>query len=260
MTCRTRADPARHGPLRGRGQARGDRGRDPPVPRPAGRRRPDDGLDGSVMNRTDQESPARLVSVNVGRVRTLTLGERPVRTAIGKAPIEGLVRLRGVNLDGDDQADRSVHGGPDKAVYAYAAEDFEWWTGKMSRRLGPGMFGENLTTSGSISAPRSSASGGRSGRRSSRSASPGAPATSSGSGWGIHGSRQVRRGRSARPVPAHRGAGRPARGRPIRVLSRPDHGVTIGLVTRAYHMDHRLAARLLTRRSSRSPGPTGRAT
>ena len=42
-------------------------------------------------------------------------------------PVDGRIALRGVNLEGDDQADRSVHGGPDKAVYAYASEDYEWW-------------------------------------------------------------------------------------------------------------------------------------
>ena len=69
-------------------------------------------------------------------------------TAIWKHPVEGRVAVRGVNLDGDDQADRTVHGGPDKAVYAYAAEDTEWWAGELGEPLGPGTFGENLTTSG----------------------------------------------------------------------------------------------------------------
>jgi len=48
---------------------------------------------------------------------------RPVMSAIGKAPVSGRVRVAGVNVDGDDQADRTVYGGPDKAVYAYASED-----------------------------------------------------------------------------------------------------------------------------------------
>jgi MOSC domain-containing protein YiiM len=58
------------------------------------------------------------------------------------------VAVRGVNVDGDDQADRSVHGGPDAAVYAYALEDTEWWEAELGRPLGPGAFGENLTTRG----------------------------------------------------------------------------------------------------------------
>jgi MOSC domain-containing protein YiiM len=61
--------------------------------------------------------------------------------------VQGRVALHGVNLDGDDQADRSVHGGPDKAVYAYAAEDTAWWEAELGAALGPGAFGENLTVS-----------------------------------------------------------------------------------------------------------------
>ena len=52
--------------------------------------------------------------------------------------MDGRIAVRGVNLDGDDQADRRVHGGPDKAVYAYALEDTDWWEGKLRRSLGPG--------------------------------------------------------------------------------------------------------------------------
>src|SRR5204863_6167168 len=68
--------------------------------------------------------------------------------AIWKDPVQGRVPVAGVNLRGDDQADRSVHGGPDKAVYAYALEDIEWWGGRRGTALGPGAFGENLTTAG----------------------------------------------------------------------------------------------------------------
>jgi MOSC domain-containing protein YiiM len=56
--------------------------------------------------------------------------------------------VRGVNLAGDDQADRTVHGGPDKAVYAYAEEDAAWWAERLGRELGEAPFGENLTTRG----------------------------------------------------------------------------------------------------------------
>jgi MOSC domain-containing protein YiiM len=91
----------------------------------------------------------RLLAVNVGAPREVTTaGGRVVRTAIFKAPVAGRVAVRGVNLAGDDQADRSVHGGPDKAVYAYASEDTAWWTAAGRGGLGPGAFGENLTTAG----------------------------------------------------------------------------------------------------------------
>ena len=93
------------------------------------------------------DSLPTLVSVNVGRPRTIEWRGRLVTTAIWKEPVAGPVAVRGVNLAGDDQADRRVHGGPDKAVYAYAWEDYEWWAATAGG-LAPGTFGENLTTRG----------------------------------------------------------------------------------------------------------------
>jgi MOSC domain-containing protein YiiM len=93
----------------------------------------------------------RVVSVNVGRPTPLVTGSRVIESAIVKAPVEGPVAVRGVNLEGDDQADRSVHGGPDQAVYAYASEDIAFWTDVTGLELGGGsgrIFGENLTTAG----------------------------------------------------------------------------------------------------------------
>jgi len=92
--------------------------------------------------------PGTVEAVNVGVPRPVELDGHTVWTAIWKDPVEGRVALRGVNLRGDDQADRTVHGGPDKAVYAYAAEDTEWWEAELGRSLGAGAFGENLTTRG----------------------------------------------------------------------------------------------------------------
>ena len=89
-----------------------------------------------------------LLSVNVGLPRDVPTGRRVVRTGIWKEPVSGRVAARGVNLEGDRQADLSVHGGPDKAVYAYAAEDTRWWAEQLGRELGPGAFGENFTTEG----------------------------------------------------------------------------------------------------------------
>jgi MOSC domain-containing protein YiiM len=90
----------------------------------------------------------RLLSVNVGRPRLVETGRRTVSTAIWKSPVEGRVPVRGVNLEGDEQADLSVHGGPDKAIYAYAIEETREWEAELGRELGPGAFGENLTTEG----------------------------------------------------------------------------------------------------------------
>lgn len=90
----------------------------------------------------------RLVSVNVGQPRWIVWQDRRVRTAIWKDPVEGPVEVRGVNLAGDDQADRRVHGGTHKAVYAYAAEDYAWWSEQLGIEIGAGWFGDNLTTEG----------------------------------------------------------------------------------------------------------------
>jgi MOSC domain-containing protein YiiM len=97
---------------------------------------------------TVSPSFARVTSVNVGRPAPLETPRGPVESAIVKRPASGRVRFEGVNAAGDDQADRSVHGGPDRSVYAYAAEDYAWWESELGRPLEPGTFGENLTTGG----------------------------------------------------------------------------------------------------------------
>jgi MOSC domain-containing protein YiiM len=89
-----------------------------------------------------------IVSVNVGRPRQVEWHGRTVTTAIWKSPVRGRVLVEGVNLAGDDQADRRVHGGPTKAVYTYATEDYAWWAEQLGKELRPGTFGENLTLAG----------------------------------------------------------------------------------------------------------------
>ncbi len=98
--------------------------------------------------RADDALRGRLIGVNVGTPKQVDTGRRIVETAIWKDPVEGRVRVRGVNLDGDRQADLTVHGGPDKAVYAYAIEETRLWEEELGRPLGPGAWGENLTTEG----------------------------------------------------------------------------------------------------------------
>ena len=90
----------------------------------------------------------RIVSLNVGDIREIEWHGRLVTTAIWKYPVAGRVTLRGVNFQGDDQADRSVHGGPDKAVYAYSREDYDFWREHAGIETPPGLFGENLTVEG----------------------------------------------------------------------------------------------------------------
>jgi MOSC domain-containing protein YiiM len=93
-------------------------------------------------------SGGQIVSVNVGMPRVVEWHGRAVESAIWKEPVTGRVAVRGVNVDGDAQADLRVHGGVDKAVYAYAAEDYAWWSEQLGREIGPATFGENLTTDG----------------------------------------------------------------------------------------------------------------
>lgn len=92
---------------------------------------------------------ARVISVNVGRPRIVLRDGTPVSTGIYKTPVTGRVMLRTLNLDGDRQADLSVHGGPTKAVYFYPSEHYGSWGAEFPEMdLPPGMFGENFTTSG----------------------------------------------------------------------------------------------------------------
>lgn len=95
-----------------------------------------------------EPAQGRVLSVNVGRPREFEFNGRPARSAIWKSPVAGRVAARGVNLDGDDQADRKAHGGPDKAVYMYAVEDLRWWERETGRMIPYGGFGENLTSEG----------------------------------------------------------------------------------------------------------------
>jgi MOSC domain-containing protein YiiM len=91
----------------------------------------------------------KLISVNVGLPREVAWSGGIVTTGIFKEPVEGPVRVRGLNLAGDGQADLSVHGGTYKAVYAYPAEHYDYWREELSEPgLGWAAFGENLTTEG----------------------------------------------------------------------------------------------------------------
>jgi MOSC domain-containing protein YiiM len=89
-----------------------------------------------------------IISVNVSPIRTVTHDGKTVRTAIGKKPVSGRVPVDASGCRGDAQANLKFHGGPDRAVYAYASEDYDWWSERLGRPLPPGLFGENLTLSG----------------------------------------------------------------------------------------------------------------
>jgi len=173
-------------------------------------------------------------TVNVGVPRPVEVDGQTVWTAIWKDPVEGRVPLRGVNLRGDDQADRSVHGGPDKAVYAYGAEDTEWWEAELGRPLGPGAFGENLTVRGLAVSEAVIGERWVVGSTLLEVAQPRLPCFKLGLRMG-----------DPRFLKRFAVAGRPGAylrviregdigaGDPIDVVSRPDHGVTSALVSRA---------------------------
>ncbi|MEU3060118.1 MOSC domain-containing protein [Streptomyces subrutilus] len=99
-----------------------------------------------------------LLSVNLGRATAVDYSDAEGgMTGIGKRPVPGPVRVsapgpkatgRGSGLAGDAVCDRRHHGGDHQAVYAYAREDLDWWEAELGRALPPGLFGENLTTTG----------------------------------------------------------------------------------------------------------------
>jgi MOSC domain-containing protein YiiM len=90
----------------------------------------------------------RVLSLNVGSPREFEVRGKHATSSIWKTPVDGPLRAMGVNVEGDDQADRQAHGGPDKAVYAYAIEDVRFWEAEQGRALPLSALGENLTTSG----------------------------------------------------------------------------------------------------------------
>ena len=91
----------------------------------------------------------RIVSVNVGLPREVTWKGKTVSTGIFKSPVVGRFPVQRHNLEGDRQADLSVHGGPTKAVYVYPVQHYDYWRGELpGEELGWGSFGENLTVEG----------------------------------------------------------------------------------------------------------------
>ncbi len=190
----------------------------------------------------------RVISVNVGTPEVVETGRRRVLTAIWKHPVDGRVRVRGVNLEGDDQADRTVHGGPDKAVYAYAMEETRAWSAELGRELEPGSFGENLTTEGIDVSGALVGERWRVGTTLLEAVQPRVPCFKL--GVRMNDARFVRRfARASRPGAYFRilEEGDLAAGDEILVdeASRPDHGVTLRMVFDAMLVDHDLIPAVL---------------
>jgi MOSC domain-containing protein YiiM len=188
-----------------------------------------------------------LVSVNVGRIEAVAHHDRTVTTGIFKHPVAGRVATRGVNLVGDDQADRSVHGGPDRALYAYAAEDLEWWADQLDRPIAAGAMGENLTTADVDVTHSVIGERWRIGTVLVEVTAPRVPCFKLGIKMG-DGRFPIRFAAAGRPgaylrIIEH---GELGAGDVITVTEVPDHDVTVALVAHAFHDDHSLAAKLLT--------------
>jgi MOSC domain-containing protein YiiM len=188
----------------------------------------------------------KVVSVNVGMVREFEYNGRPAKSAIWKSPAVGRIAARGVNLAGDDQADRKAHGGPDKAVYAYAVEDARWWEQEIGRALANGEFGENLTTEGMNVNDALVGERWRIGTTVLEISEPRIPC------WrlGVRMNDKMfprRFTEALRPGAYLRIAveGDVGAGDEIRVVARPDHGLTIRDVFRIYTRDRHEVERLL---------------
>lgn len=196
--------------------------------------------------RQGEKSIGRIVSVNVGEIREVRFRGKTVRTAIWKSPVEGRLAVRGVNLAGDVQADGTGHGGFDKAIYAYAAEDYLWYEEELGIGVAPGTFGENLTTFGLDLNRALVGERWRAGTAVLEACQPRLPCLKLG----------LRMGEASFPrlfrLVARWGAylriieeGELGAGDSIELVSRPAHEVSIGLIGEVYNGDHRRAGEIL---------------
>lgn len=188
-----------------------------------------------------------LMSVNVATMREIERNGEIFRTGIWKYPVAGRVAVRGVNVEGDDQGDRSVHGGPDKAVYSYAGEDYDWWSRALGQTVEPGTFGENLTTGGIDLSGALIGERWRVGSVLLEVSEPRFPCWKLGVKMGDP--RFLKRFAQARRPGAYLRIVEPGElgsGDTVDVEFRPDHTVTIEMFTRAFLEDHTLGTQVLS--------------
>lgn len=181
----------------------------------------------------------QLISVNVGLPREIDWRGRKTRTSIWKTAVEGRVRVNRLNLEGDRQSDLSVHGGPEKAVYVYPLEHYEYW-----RREFPGMdlpwgaFGENFTTEGMLEGDIKIGDGFRMGSAEFRVTQPRMPCYKLGVRFGRDDmvKRFLRSGRTGFYLAVLR-EGEVARGDSIEFTDRSDRDVTVADIVALYSHD-----------------------
>jgi MOSC domain-containing protein YiiM len=188
----------------------------------------------------------RLESINTGSPRTVVYRGKPVQTSIWKFPVDGAVEVGGVHVGDDVQSDLKVHGGADKAVYAYAVEDYEWWSSVLGKEIVPGTFGENLTVSGLQVANSIVGERWRVGSALLQVSEPRLPCFKLGLKMGDpkflkRFARAQRFGTYLRIVEA----GRVQAGDAVEVVHRPAHGVSVQLMGRSRLEDPSLAVQVL---------------
>ncbi len=191
-------------------------------------------------------SAASVASVNVARARLIMINGEPNKTGIFKEPVDERVELRDDEVIGDRVVDTAVHGGYDKAVYSYAAEDYGWWEKQLGRHLPLGWFGENLTLIGLD--PRDARIGERwrVGTALLEISEPRQPCSKLGAKMGDQ--RFVRAFAKAMRLGAYLRIIEPGdvgAGDRIEIVERPEHDVTIGLLSRVLFEDPTLGPRIL---------------
>jgi MOSC domain-containing protein YiiM len=190
---------------------------------------------------------AQVLSVNLARPRTIERRGRPVRTGIWKQPAASPVKVGGTGLEGDFVGDRrGGHGAPDKTVYAYTREDYDWWEVELGRSLDAGAFGENLTVAGLDASGAMVGERWRAGTALLEVTGPRLPCWKLALKMGDP--RFVKRFGAALRLGAYLRVieeGEVAAGDAAEVVERPDHGVTVGLVGKAMLGESELAPRLL---------------
>ena len=181
----------------------------------------------------------KIVSISVARPRLVMWKGEPVSTGIFKEPVEGRLMLRTLNLDGDRQADLSVHGGPTKAVYGYPSEHYEFWRKELpDMQLPFGMFGENFTTEGLMEASLNIGDRFRVGEAEVMVTEPRMPCYKLGIKFGRTDilKRFLASGRTGFYFSVVR-EGEVGAGDSLELISRDEHNVTIADITRLYAHD-----------------------
>ena len=185
--------------------------------------------------------------MNIGAARDAEWAGRIKRTAIDKRPAAGPVRIGRLGAAGDEQADTTVHGGHDQALYTYAREDLDWWVERLSRELPDGTFGENITTAGLDISGALIGETWRLGTALVQVTSPRVPCVVF-AGWMGEKHWVKRFADAGRPGAYLRvlEEGAAGRGDPVEVLDRPAERVTVAESMRAFYGDADLMRRVLT--------------